>query len=166
MDKIVAKTKGELHAIKARLDGLVGVWRTLAEDHGEAAAMLKRASDDATKRTELWPQIRSALTAHEKAELRAVYPVLRQHPELRDLADEHDAEAKDLEEIISQLNNLSMQSREADSLFDELVQAVTEHVEVEEQHIFPRAQDVLGTDVSRDLEAKFVAAKKQILAAV
>src|SRR5580658_5507645 len=88
-DQVISKGTGLAHELMARIDGLVGVFGTLAEQHGEVGALLKRAKADASKRTELWPTIRAMLRSHEEGELREVYPVLREYAELRAFADRH-----------------------------------------------------------------------------
>src|SRR4051812_14353562 len=93
MDQVISKGAGLANEIKARLDGLVGVFNTLAGQHGEAGALLKRAQGEMDKRVELWPMIRAALRAHEQGELREVYPVLGTYPQLQALVTRHDAEA-------------------------------------------------------------------------
>ncbi len=166
MDEVISKGKGKLRAMKAQLGGLTGVWKTLAEQHGEAAALLERARDNPTKRDELWPTIRSELLSHERGELREVYPVLRQHADLRVLAERHDIQAKDMEQIVLRLDGMSPQSDAWQSLYNDLVSSVQAHAEEEETDIFPIAQQVLGDEVSRDLDAKFRRAKQEVAAQV
>ena len=74
MDHAIAKTKGTVKAVKARFEGLTGVFATLAKQHGEAGSLLHAVVADRSKREELWPQIRTALLSHERAEMRVIYP--------------------------------------------------------------------------------------------
>lgn len=159
MDSIVAKGAGMMKGIKARLDGLVGVFRTLAEQHGEVSAMLMRLQDKPEKKSELWPEIRRELLSHERGELREVYPVLRQYPDTVALAERHDAEAGELERLIERLDTALAEDWRA--LYDQLVDTVVRHAREEESEIFPRAQDVIGHQRARDIEPRFLAAKKQ-----
>src|SRR5262249_48663483 len=92
MDSMLSKGGGMMKGVKARLEGLTGVFRTLAEQHGEVAAMLKRLQSKPEKKAELWPEIRRELLSHERGEIREVYPVLRQHVQTRALAEHHDQE--------------------------------------------------------------------------
>ena len=106
MEEMASKAMGKAKEGKAAATGLTGVFRTLAEQHGEVSALLKRAksSDDPARRTELWQKIRVELLSHERAEMREVYPVLREYAETRTLAEHHDREAKELESMISRLD--------------------------------------------------------------
>jgi len=165
MDEMISKGAGAAKSVKARFEGLVGVFRTLAKQHGEVAAMLKRLQGKPEKRAELWPEIRKELLSHEQAEMRELYPVLRQFGETRELAERHDREAQQMEQLIQSLDSVAdatlWQTR-----FDQLVEAVMHHADEEEQEIFPTAQAVMGEETAKVLDQKFLATKAQIANAV
>jgi hemerythrin superfamily protein len=161
LDSMLSKGAGVMKGVKARLDGLHGVFKTLAEQHGEVSAMLKRLQDRPEKKAELWPEIRRELISHERAEMREIYPVLRQHAQTRALAEHHDQEAAELERLIERLD---VETGDWQALFAQLVDAVVNHANEEENQIFPKAQDAIGDRTTKDLEARFLAAKKQIAA--
>ena len=159
MDSMMSKGAGVMKGVKARLDGLVGVFRTLAEQHAEVSTLLKRLQDKPEKRSELWPEIRRELLSHERGEIREVYPVLRQHVATRALAEHHDQEAADLERLIERLDMAT-----ADDwlpLYDQLVDTVIQHAGEEETAIFPKALEAIGDKQAKELDARFLAAKKQ-----
>lgn len=166
MDSFVSHGKGAMKQFQARLDGLVGVFATLAKQHGEVSALLARCRRDASRRVELWPEIRRELISHERAEMRVLYPELRQHDATRTLADHHDQEASQLESVIGRLDAEPIESEMWGQVFDRLVESVLLHAVEEEKQIFPAAQHQLGDARARELEAPFLAAKKQIMAAV
>lgn len=163
MDSMIAKTKGKLHGVGVRIEGLAGVFERLAEEHTEAATLMGRLKADHTKRTELWPDIRRMLRAHEQSELRVVYPALRDLPELQLYAAHHATEAKKLSDMIDRIDatdhTLAMWPR----LFDELFEMVTTHAKEEEKLIFPKAQAALGSDRVKELETKYLECKQSIL---
>ena len=163
MDHMIAKTKGKLHGVGARLEGLTGVFEKLAEEHAEVASLMGRMKADYTKRTELWPQIRQALRAHEQAELRAVYPVLRDLSELQLYAAHHSTEAKKLSDMIDRIDATDMTLAMWPRLVDELFEMVTTHAKEEEKLIFPKAQSALGSDRTRELEETYLETKQAIL---
>jgi hypothetical protein len=166
MDSFISKGMGAAKMVEARLRGLVGVFKTLSEQHGEATALLKRVQGDASKRIALWPKLRQELLSHEKAELREVYPVLNEHAETRALALQHDTEASELSMLIDRIHATEISSEEWGLLFDQLVELVEQHVQEEEHEIFPRAQDAIGASRARDIEPRFLAAKKHVAAAL
>jgi len=166
MDSMIARGTGTAKAVKARLRGLVGVFETLAEQHGEIGALLKRVNNDPAKRAALWPTIRQELISHEQAELREVYPVLRALAATRTLAERHDAEATELSILIDRIHQTDVVAAVWGPLFERLTSMVEHHVQEEEHDIFPKAQDAIGVDRARELEPRLLAVKQQIAATV
>ena len=164
MDQVISKGAGLMHELKARMDGLVGVFGTLAEQHGEVKVLLKRLQDKPEKKPELWPEIRRELLSHERGELRVVYPVLRQYVQTRALAEHHDQEATEMENLIEKLE--LAQALDWQALYDQLVDTVIHHAEEEEKEIFPKALDAIGDQTAKDLDERFLAAKQHAASAV
>jgi hemerythrin superfamily protein len=162
MDHAIAKTRGTAKAVKARVEGLTGVFATLAKQHGEAGSLLHAVVADRSKREELWPQIRAALLSHERAEMRVIYPELRMHDELRALSNRHDAEASELERMIHDLDEVDIASDTFGNLFERLADTVGRHAIAEEHNIFPLAQRVIGKDRAKELDPKFLATQKSL----
>lgn len=162
VDQVISKGAGLASEVKARMDGLVGVFNTLAEQHGEAGALLKRAKAEVEKRAELWPTIRASLRAHEQGELREVYPVMANYPELQPFVKRHDAEASQLSQTVDQLDASEPRSAQFDQLLTKLIGLIEAHVAEEEKQIFPTAQQVMGEDRAKEIEPKFVACATQI----
>ena len=156
MDTFVSKTKGAVKSVKARIEGLHGVFATLARQHAEAASLLDAVIANPEKRGDLWPQIRTALLAHERAEVQELYPVLRGLPETRALADHHDIEANAMEAMIDRLDAMDLRSEAWGQLFAQLADTVVHHVVAEEEEqIFPVAEKALGETRAKELDAKF-----------
>jgi hemerythrin superfamily protein len=162
IDETIAKTKAAAKAVKVRVDGLTGIFATLAKQHTEAGSLMGAVQHDAAKRTDLWPKIRTALLTHERSEMRVLYPELRMHDQLRALANSHDAEAQELERMIHDLDGVEMASDTWGNLFERLADTVARHAKEEETEIFPKAQGLLGKDRAKDLDAKFLATQKSL----
>jgi hemerythrin superfamily protein len=162
MDSMLSQGMGKVKAVKARLSGLVGVFKTLAAQHGEVRALMERAKTSDQRFADLWPTIRRELISHEKAEMRELYPVLRAHPTTRLLADHHDAEADEMEVMIQSVDALAVESAERRAAFQRLIEVVVHHANEEESEIFPKAQETIGKQRALQIEPKLMAAKKQI----
>ncbi|HEY4180067.1 MAG TPA: hemerythrin domain-containing protein [Kofleriaceae bacterium] len=158
IDSIKAKTAGTAKAVKAKVEGLSGVFNTLAKQHAEAKSLLENLQKNPEKKADLWPEIRTALISHERAEIRAVYPVLGRYAELHTLTARHNAEADQLEALVGRVDT-NVDWRPA---FDELVSTVIAHAEEEELTIFPKALEIIGKESAKDLDTYFQTAQKQI----
>jgi hemerythrin superfamily protein len=146
--------------------GLVGVFRLLAEQHAEVASLFAELQAEPNRRAELWPTIRRLLVSHEKAEVREVFPVLRSKPPIQPHADHHDDEARELEQMIGQLDTTPYQVEAWRTQFDRIVETVLHHAAEEEQAIFPDAQEVLGEERANALEVTYTNAQRQIASAL
>ncbi len=165
-EQIASKAMGAMKAAKATVRGLGGVFRKLSQEHGEVTALLMRVkrSTDVAVRRNLFPDIRRELLAHEKAELQVVYPAFRRHPELAQIADAHQNEADQMEQVIHQLSATDYADASWGRMFDRLVDLVMHHATEEENQYFPKASRVMGDDEPNVLEKQYLDAKKSLLA--
>jgi hemerythrin HHE cation binding domain-containing protein len=163
VENFAAKAAGKAAGLRARAQGLVGVFNVLAQQHEQAASLLTRAkqANDPAKRRELWSQVRCELICHERAELGTVYPVFEENPASADMARAHADSARDLEAAIANVDALGYDSDSWEGSLQSLIQLVQQHVEQEEQEFFPRAQDTIGKDAAHGLERPLLAAQEQ-----
>lgn len=142
--------------------GLAGVFLHLMEEHAKVGALIKRvvASSDDGVRSKLYPVIRSELLAHETGELNAVYGVLGEYPETRDIAAEHSIQASDLQAAVAELDAISVGDPAWAAVFQRLASLVQEHVETEESRYFPLAQKVIGEERAQQLLHSYEVAKR------
>ena len=164
-EQIASKAMGAMKAAKATVKGLGGVFRKLSQEHGEVSALLIRVkkSSDVEVRRHLFPDIRRELLAHEKGELQVVYPAFRRYPELIAIAEDHQKEATQLEQVISELSATDYADAAWGRMFERLVDLVMHHVSEEEDQYFPRASRVMGDDEPEVLEKQYLDAKKTLL---
>ena len=165
VENFAAKTAGKAAGLRARAQGLVGVFNVLAQQHEQAAILLSRTkqANDPAKRRELWSQVRCELICHERAELGTVYPVIEENPMSADIARAHADSARDLEAAIANVDALGYDSDGWESSLSSLIQLVQQHVEHEEKEFFPRAQDTIGKEAAHALERPFLAAQQQCM---
>jgi len=165
MEEVTSKAAGAMKSAKATIEGLSGVFKELAKEHGEVSALLMRVkmTSDEQVRRELFPKIRSELLSHEKGELREVYPIFRQHPELQKFAADHDTEAQELERMLNELSAIPVSDESWGSRFEKLVELVKQHVSEEENDYFPTAERVLGKDESERMDERFLKVKAEVM---
>ena len=92
-----------------------------------------------TERQERFTQLRALLAAHETAEEMVLRPVSSQLAG-SDVADARNAEEKEANRVLAQLDSLDVHSAEFDSLFREFQTSVLEHAANEENEEFPAVQ--------------------------
>ena len=167
VENLASKAMGAMKGGKAALEGLSGVFRKLAQEHGEVAALLMRvkSSSDPKVRADLFPTIRKELLSHEKGEMTIVYPAFREFPETIDIAEKHDREAGALRNQLELLNTTVYDDPSWMTQFDALVDLVQRHVSEEEHDFFPKGQKVLG-DRSDELQKEFEEVKSATLVAL
>jgi len=165
VETFAAKTAGKAAGLRARAQGLVGVFNVLAQQHEQAASLLTRAkqANDPAKRRDLWSQVRRELICHGRAELSTVYPVIEENPASAEIAREHADSSRGLEAAIANVDALGHDSSGWESALDSLIQLVQQHVEQEEKEFFPRAQDTMGKEAAHALERPFLAAQQQCM---
>ncbi len=165
MDAAISKTKGVVGGVRAGRTGLVGVFRTLSEQHGEAGALCDRIKKHPEKRHHLWQQLRVSLLSHEKAELLEVFPVIRRHGG-EAIADHHEAEATQLEQMIIQLDAMDYHESEWMPMFAQITSSVLQHAHEEERDLFPEAQRLIGEPLAKELDRIYQKTQKAVVGTV
>jgi hemerythrin superfamily protein len=168
IDELASSAMAAVKAAKATLKGLHGVFHTLAMQHGEVGALIHRArrSDETAARADLWHEIRRQLLAHERAEREVVYATLKEYPDTRPAADEHDREAEELETLIARVHALDPADPHWPAAVGGLEDRVTAHANAEENDIFPRAVEAMGRERAVLLDEQYLMANRRQLAGV
>ena len=165
VEELVSKAFGVMKGAKASVEGLGGVFRHLVQEHGEASALLMRLklTSDTKVREEIWRMVRRELLLHEEAEMRVVYPALRESEETRAMSLEHDRDAQDMQQAIAELDEIGTSSPQWQPALERLIQMVQEHVRDEEEEYFPIADRVFADSselLKRFEEARTAAARQ------
>jgi len=139
-----------------------GIFRRLKDEHEEVAALMKRviSTDDATEKREWFDKVRTLLLSHSKAEEKEFYPRLLAHVSTRELVEHSFDEHEQVAQLIEELDIRDIAEPDWDENFDELMQSVEDHVEDEENDLFPRAKQVLSGDDLDAIEERFLRAKQ------
>ncbi|HVZ32828.1 MAG TPA: hemerythrin domain-containing protein [Polyangiaceae bacterium] len=162
-EEMASSAMGKVKGAKAALEGLSGVFRHLAQEHGEVSALLMRVkmSSDVELRRNLFPDIRKQLLSHERGELREVYPVLNKYPQTKEIVERHGQEATQLEHQIEKLQKMNVEDAQWAQSFERLVDLVQHHVREEEDEFFPAAQRTIGEDETKKLLKRYEEAKSE-----
>ncbi|HYD49417.1 MAG TPA: hemerythrin domain-containing protein [Terriglobales bacterium] len=149
----IAKVFGKAKGAAKALEGYPKIFHHLAAEHAEVSTLMTRvaSSDDSAVRDELFPAICKHLLAHAHAEEKEFYPALNRLPQLAAMVGECLAEHKTIEAHIDRLKVLSTADPGWAAQFERLVAAVQQHVEREEQQLFPRASESISDEQGDEL---------------
>ena len=140
----------------------VNVVDLIMQDHREVERLFDELRAHPEKRTGLVPVLTTLLVAHSRAEEAEVYPVAAEAGGADDV--EHSQEEHLVaDQLAERLTGLDPESDEFGTVLDELVHAVTHHLEEEEESVLPHMRERMTADQLDDLGEKFLAARAEHL---
>ena len=156
LTEMAGKAVGVAKAATATLAGYRGIFRTLKREHGEVSVMLMRLTDkDGEARSRLFPVLARELLTHARAEDSEFYAVLAEHEPTRALVVRLEAEHERIEQLLLELAEMPPTAPAWSELVRELQRAVQEHVDVEENQVFPRARRVLSPEQIEEIDRRY-----------
>jgi hypothetical protein len=135
----------------------------LRKDHREVKDLLKQAEDaDTAKKQELFQQIKGELQVHETIEEEIFYPALKEHPKTKELALEAYEEHHVVDQVMSQLAELSPDDETWDAKFSVMEESLKHHINEEEREMFEQAQKVFSDEELEQLGEQMLQRKEQL----
>jgi iron-sulfur cluster repair protein YtfE (RIC family) len=127
----------------------------LKEDHKEALELLERletmeqdleadAEGLEVVPTELFTQLKNALTLHTQAEEQIFYPAMQEFDETREQITEAIEEHQAVDQLLEEMTELSPEDEEFQTKLAELRENLEHHMEEEEDELFPKAEELCG----------------------
>ena len=132
-------------------------------DHREVERLFGLLKNNVETRTLYVPVLAALLIAHSRAEESEVYPVARTEAEEAEEVAHSQAEHAEAEELLVQLCEAPVDSPEFDSLLQQVVDAVTHHVQEEEEKVLPGMQQRLSATRRAELADAFTTARMEHL---
>jgi hemerythrin superfamily protein len=137
------------------------VVQLIMDDHREVERLFERMKKEPDQRPMLVPVVATLLVAHSRAEESQVYPVAREEAgETEEVAHSQEEHAE-AEAILERLRTADHNSSEFDSLLEELIGAVTHHVEEEEAKVLPGMTERLDKARLEELGEAFMTSRAQ-----
>ena len=134
----------------------------IMNDHREVERLFEVLRDPA-RRAQNVPVLVTLLTAHSRAEESTVYPVARDEAGASDEVAHSQTEHAEADELLSRLATTDPESDEFDSVLNELVHAVSHHVEEEESTVLPAMRSGLDDGRRDQLAEAFLSARAEHL---
>jgi hemerythrin superfamily protein len=134
----------------------------IVQDHRELQRMFEELRSDPSKRRALAPLMSTLLFAHSRAEESEVYPRARAAG-VGDDVEHSQEEHLQADQLAERLASLDPESGEFGDVLEQLVDAVTHHLEEEEESVLPHMRERMTADDLADLGDRFLAARAEHL---
>jgi len=132
-------------------------------DHREVERLFDLLKKQVETRALYLPVLAALLIARSRAEESEVYPVARSEAGETDEVAHSQAEHAEAEELLVQLMDAPVDSKDFDSLVEQLVDAVTHHVQEEEEKVLQGMQQQLSVERRTELAEAFATARMEHL---
>ncbi|GAB2614719.1 hemerythrin domain-containing protein [Kribbella endophytica] len=135
----------------------------IMQDHREVERLFDELKDNPEKRPNLVPVLTTLLSAHSRAEESAVYPAAAKEADEADDVAHSQQEHVEADQLLEKLGKTDPTSAAFDKVLQNLVDAVTHHVEEEETKVLPGMRKNLTDERRAQLGEAFAASRKQHL---
>jgi hemerythrin superfamily protein len=135
----------------------------IMQDHREVERLFDELKESSEKRPNLLPVLTTLLTAHSRAEEAEVYPVAATEAGEKDEVSHSQQEHIEADQLLAKLAGTDPASPEFDKVLQNLIDAVSHHVEEEETKVLPGMRSNLSEQRRSELGEAFVASRKQHL---
>jgi hemerythrin superfamily protein len=132
-------------------------------DHREMERLFGELKD-ARKRSLVAPRVVSLLSAHSRAEESEVYPIVRSETGATQEVAHSQEEHVEADHLASELAAMDVNDSRYDGVLEQLVKAVTHHIQEEEETVLP-ALDTLSIDQQNAAGAAFLRVRAEYLSA-
>lgn len=138
----------------------------LKNDHAEVKNLFQKILKEEEIDTDLVETLCQKLTIHMDLEEKLFYPVLVEHKETSELAEEAGLEHAEAKKLVRALKKDDLDNSERKVKCEMLKLAIEHHVDEEEGEIFPKAKKILTRDQLNSIGAEFAKQKEKRIARV
>lgn len=135
----------------------------IMQDHREVERLFDELKDSPEKRPNLLPVLTTLLTAHSRAEEAEVYPVAAEEAGEKEEVSHSQQEHIEADQLLAKLAATDPTSADFGKVLQNLIDAVSHHVEEEETKVLPGMRSSLSEQRRVELGEAFVASRKQHL---
>jgi hemerythrin-like domain-containing protein len=135
----------------------------IMQDHREVERLFDELKDNPDKRKGLVPVLTTLLSAHSRAEESAVYPAAAAEADEADDVAHSQEEHVEADQLLAKLAATDPESAAFDTVLQNLVDAVSHHVEEEETKVLPGMRANLSDQRLQELGEAFAASRKEHL---
>ncbi|SNB45711.1 hemerythrin domain-containing protein [Geobacter sp. DSM 9736] len=138
------------------------VFQILKQDHRTVTSIMEEIRDaEQAQKEALCSRLENELNQHMNLEEKYVYPILLDFEELSELIQDAYTDHDDLKDILEQMADQDVGSEEWESNFLALEDAKEDHVDTEENEVFPQAIELLSQDQVRQITDQIMSEKQR-----
>ena len=141
----------------------VDVVDLIMQDHREVERLFDALKNEPDKRPNLLPVLTTLLTAHSRAEEAEVYPVAAAEAGEKEEVSHSQQEHIEADQLLAKLAGTAPDAPDFEKVLQNLVDAVTHHVEEEETKVLPGLRSNLSEQRRAELGDAFAASRQQHL---
>lgn len=146
---------------------MAAIYELLEQDHQEVKDTLKKikeSTDGAAKtRSNLFAKIKQDLEIHTQFEEEVFYPKARKATHMDEEIDDDLEEHEEADELLDEISRLEPTSKEWMAKIEELSEALSHHIEDEEQKLFPGCREALGAEAAETMGQQYESMKKSAM---
>ncbi|MFD0273554.1 hemerythrin domain-containing protein [Kitasatospora sp. NPDC127111] len=117
----------------------------ITSDHRQVERLFDQLRSGHADAAGVLEEVGQLLVAHSRAEEECVYPAVSERvPDEEEQIEHSREEHEEAEQLIERLRSGELRGEEFDRRLDELVDAVTHHVEQEEREVLPALREAVG----------------------
>jgi hemerythrin-like domain-containing protein len=135
----------------------------IMQDHREVERLFDELKDNPETRPNLLPVLTTLLTAHSRAEEAEVYPVAASEAGEKEEVSHSQQEHIEADQLLAQLASTDPTAPDFDKVLQNLIDAVSHHVEEEESKVLPGMRSNLSDERRLQLGEAFAASRKKHL---
>ena len=134
----------------------------LKADHDKVEELFEQveATEDESKKHQLFEQIKLELETHAHIEETVFYPAIMKNEEIKDLVLEGLEEHKQAKTLLREIPKLADGSEKFEEKLKVLMEDVEHHVEEEESEMFPKVKKAFNSTQLEELGTELEAAKQ------
>jgi len=139
----------------------------LEQDHRAVERLLDELEPTTERgvktRTELFAELKNALTVHEVIEEEIFYPTLKEHPRAKEIVLEGYEEHDVVDRLMGELEQLPVDDETWGAKAKVMAENIQHHIEEEEGDMFDKARQVFDRDELEQLGEQMAARKEQAM---
>lgn len=135
----------------------------LKSDHDRVNDLFDQVQqvDQVKDKRRIFQEIRQELEMHAHIEETVFYPAFADRPEFKDLIEQSYEDHLEVKELIQEISGLRDEN-EFEDCVDDLIDCVQDHVEEEEDELFPRIRTALSEDELNELGTRLQSSKQSV----